>query len=79
MNPQVRNTWKTSKLKININLENVHFISLYCIIMLQCIVQKTRVLITNVATVLVVTVAISSSRDNNTENMLELLLSLNIS
>ena len=35
-----------------------------------------KVLITSVP---VVTVATSSSRDNNTENMLELLLSLNIS
>jgi len=41
--------------------------------------KNLRVLITNVTSVPVVTVAKSSSRDNNTENMLELLLSLNIS
>jgi hypothetical protein len=62
------------------NLENVLFIGLYCIIILQCIVQKNiKVIITNVTSVPSVTVAISSSRDNNTENMLELLLSMNIS
>jgi len=38
-----------------------------------------KVLITNVTSVPVVTVATSSSRDNNTQNMLELLLSVNIS
>jgi len=37
--------------------------------------KNIRVLVTNVTTVPMVAVAISSSRDNNTENMLELLLS----
>ena len=28
-------------INVNISLEKVHFVSLYCIIILQCTVQKT--------------------------------------
>jgi len=42
INPLVRNK-KTSKLKnLNINLENVHFVGLYCIIILQCTVHGAK-------------------------------------
>jgi hypothetical protein len=42
MNPRVRNMQKTSKSKIeNINLAKLHFVSLYCVIILQCTVQNS--------------------------------------
>ena len=41
INPRVRNTKKTSKIKnSSISVEKVYFVGLYCIIILQCIVQK---------------------------------------
>jgi hypothetical protein len=43
MNLQFRNKWKTSKIKNwNINLGNVQFVGLYCIIILQYTVQETK-------------------------------------
>ena len=43
MNPTVRNMKKTSKLKTeNTNLDNVHSDGLYCMTVLQCMVQYTQ-------------------------------------